>query len=166
MQNGAVGDNGAADQNGTSQNGATSQNGHSDAEQSPNGSVELDGERELNGQFAANSHDNGSAPEGQGFAVHERFDRTEKVVDEDRLDSLEQRVAHLGALCEAMWDVMSEEVGLDIDRLTARLAELDPSQTLIGEADLENETVCPNCGNQKPADEALCLFCSAGSSSR
>ena len=162
---GTASENGAADQNGNgSQNGAAEQNGQNGSgHQSSNGHVELNGAREHNGQFVGLSPDNGAAPEGQGFAVHERFDRTEKPVDQDRLESLEQRVERLSAICEAMWDVVSEEVGLDIDRLTARLADLDPSQALIDEADLQDDTVCPNCGNVKPADEALCLFCSAGS---
>lgn len=162
-QNGGVDQNGSADPSGGADpNGGADQNGQS-AHPESNGRVETNGAREHNGQFAKATQDNGLAPEGAGFAVHERFDRSAaNPTDDDRLLRLEERVERLSAICEAMWDVVSDAVGLDLDQLTDRLADIDPAQALIDETEFHDDTVCPNCGNAKPADESLCLFCSAG----
>ena len=76
---------------------------------------------------------------------------------------LEERVERLSMICEAMWDLMAEQNDLDLEQLTAKLADISSSQVLLTQSALKDETTCPNCGNPKPAEASLCLFCSAGS---
>lgn len=131
---------------------------------STNGNGSSNGHRQQNGQFARNGSDGGDTAEleGAGFEVNERFVTAPANTEETRVEALEERVERLSFICEAMWNLMSEELGLDLGRLTAKLAEIGSPDSSPAEGDTEDDTVCPNCGNAKPAEAELCLFCSAG----
>jgi hypothetical protein len=94
---------------------------------------------------------NGSAPSRNGRAT-------------GRVDELEARINRLTVVCEAMWDLLSGQVGLGLDELaeavdsmTEELADDDEHH------DAETTTDCPSCGKMMPVGAAICLFCTARS---
>ncbi|MGI9599252.1 MAG: hypothetical protein ACR2QK_24020 [Acidimicrobiales bacterium] len=98
-----------------------------------------------------------------------------------RVEQLEDRVERLSVVCEAMWDMLSQEVGLELEQLAARVEEMSPvdgpeqQQTeqrrrpLRRTGDKQKDAqdpesrTCPDCGEAMTAESKVCLFCSARS---
>lgn len=116
-----------------------------------------------NGRFAPSDvYDTDSVVESSGFAINDHIEPPkERPKGLDRMAELEERVERLSGVCEAMWRLISEEIGLGLDRLTAKVAEFEANGVPSLDGTADESGTCPNCGNKKPSDERLCLFCSA-----
>lgn len=152
-KNGQNGQNGDNRKDG--QNGAAGENGS-------NG----DGEHGSGRTANSGSGDTTPEPDEPGFSVQGRAATVPPPDDDfdemDRLAGLEQKVEQLTAICEGMWDLVTDATGLDPASLAERLSNGHPAPTLIDEVTGNEGSLCPTCGKPKAADEALCLFCSAG----
>jgi hypothetical protein len=82
---------------------------------------------------------------------------------QNRVDELEDRLDRLGIICEAMWQLLSGEVGLSLDQLAAKVDEQRVGDTFLEEEPepSEPESLCPDCGSAMPVGARTCLFCSA-----
>lgn len=118
----------------------------------------------------AGSNGNGSANNGR----HDRrpapppVDRNRSDQRHSRVDELENRVQRLTVVCQAMWELLSPEVGLDLDELAMAVDDLAVTAANGDVAESDSETVaetagCPQCGKTMPVEASVCLFCTARS---
>ncbi|MGH1488805.1 MAG: hypothetical protein ACRBK7_05330 [Acidimicrobiales bacterium] len=138
-------------------NGLKPENGPPEQVPSNRGSDNRSGNR--SGQSSDNDHEDLAADS----ATDDRS--TEKVVQ--RVGELEERVERLSVICEAMWQLLSDEAGLSLDQLSVRVEEMIAAQAQPDvEPELpEPESICPTCGETMPVGATTCLFCSARSNS-
>ncbi len=73
---------------------------------------------------------------------------------------LQKDVERLTMICEAMWSMLRDKLGVDDEELMARIAELDLSD---GEADGRKEVsgpaMCPKCSRPNSRRHDFCIYC-------
>lgn len=100
---------------------------------------------------AASERRNGRASESNG-----------SMRSAGRVGELEQRVDRLTDVCRAMWELLSAEVGLDLDQLAAMVEGMADESTSSEDGDDGTDT-CPGCSKAMPIGSNVCLFCMARS---
>jgi len=78
---------------------------------------------------------------------------------------LNDRVGRLVLVTEAMWELLSERLGLTIVELAARVREVDARDGRVdgkhGIAEGAPQIRCPSCQAVVPAGRTICQFCGA-----
>jgi hypothetical protein len=72
----------------------------------------------------------------------------------DRVD----RVDQLTLLCAAMWELMSERLGITEDQLMDRVQEIDLRDT-VADGRITAAKACPKCTRPLATHHAHCLYC-------
>jgi predicted Zn-ribbon and HTH transcriptional regulator len=76
-----------------------------------------------------------------------------------RLEALEQQVARLKLLNEALWQLIKEKVGISEDDLYQRAQEID-AQDGRRDGQLSSQPLrCPECGRISQSRHGRCLYC-------
>lgn len=79
---------------------------------------------------------------------------------------LHDRVGRLILVTEAMWELLSERLGITVGDLAARVREIDARDGRVdGRRDsvpLASQVRCPSCQAVVPTGKTTCQFCGAG----
>jgi hypothetical protein len=77
-------------------------------------------------------------------------------------DRLERDIERLRMICEAMWRILKDKLGVDDEELVARIAEID---LMDGEADgrkaPKGPAMCPKCNRPNSRRHDFCIYCGA-----
>ncbi len=109
---------------------------------------------------AAGRNQNNPSPVRPADAIGGEAARARQL---SRVDELEDRLDRLGLICEAMWDLLSTEIGLDLGRLAARVEEMAKNGSPEHDHRGPDVSSCPECGEAMPLGAKTCLFCAARS---
>ena len=93
------------------------------------------------------------------FAANEVSNRVHKTGRE--FSSVDDRIDRLAMLCEAMWELISENTDLDEQDLQAKFTEIDERD---GRQNYRRQRVaheCGECGAKVPPVRVHCQFCGA-----
>lgn len=74
---------------------------------------------------------------------------------------LEQRIARLELVCEAMWTLLRDETRLSDASLQARIAELDLSDGKADGRAAKGPLHCPKCRKPASRRHEFCIWCGA-----
>ena len=101
-----------------------------------------------------------SARSATRFAANEAINIRHKNGRE--LSSIDDRIDRLSMLCEAMWELLSEETDLTEEDLKKRFAEVDERD---GRKNFRRQRVAHDCecGAKVPPVRLTCQFCGAPS---
>ncbi len=73
---------------------------------------------------------------------------------------LESEVERLTMVCEAMWMLLKDKLGVDDQELMARIAELDLSDGKAdGRKDTDGPRNCPGCNRPNSKRHDFCIYC-------
>ena len=79
--------------------------------------------------------------------------------------SLEQRIDRLSLINMAMWELVSEKLGLTDDQLNEKIKEIDLSDGRLDGKVRVPVQQCPKCGKSLSKRHARCLYCGTPSGS-
>ena len=87
--------------------------------------------------------------------------RAESRANEAQRDvrALEEQLAKTLMICEALWELLSEQTNLTQEHLYKKLYEIDMRD---GKLDGKNDAKvmeCPNCGRKVTTRRETCLYC-------
>ena len=86
--------------------------------------------------------------------------RTDVNVGLQELDSLRRQYQALALTCQAMWEVLSERLGVTEDQLRERIQALDLRDgKLDGRLQQPQQQQCPGCGTRIQANRPSCYVC-------
>ena len=81
--------------------------------------------------------------------------------DTAEIQDIEQRLARLELICEAMWDMLRDELKLSEAELQARIAELDMSDGKANGRVDKGVLHCPQCRKANARRHEYCIWCGA-----
>lgn len=101
---------------------------------------------------------------GMGFRCDAGHDAVDAAGEARRAGSavrdMQRQVDRLAMICEAMWELLKEQSGMDDDQLMAKIAQLDLSD---GEADgkkaVGGPKLCPQCQRPNSRKRDFCIYC-------
>ncbi len=82
-----------------------------------------------------------------------------------RFRDLEQRVDRLSLINMALWELVSEKLGLTDDQLNEKIKEIDLSDGRLDGKVRVPVQQCPSCGRTLSKRHARCLYCGTPSGS-
>lgn len=74
---------------------------------------------------------------------------------------LERRIDHLALACQALWEILSERVGVTHEELTKKMTEIDLRDGRQDGRMGPRVIQCPACGRNVSASKPTCMFCGA-----
>ena len=75
------------------------------------------------------------------------------------VEELERRLERALLVCEAMWTIMREKLGLSDEELIERIKEVDLSDGKLDGRVRRRGTYCPSCGRLVPSKFHRCMYC-------
>jgi len=79
----------------------------------------------------------------------------------NKADDLEDDMARLMLVLDAMWSLLSERVGVTPEELAARIAEIDAADGVVDGRARALPRRCPACDAAVSPDQRRCQFCGA-----
>jgi hypothetical protein len=77
-----------------------------------------------------------------------------------RDEDLAEDIARLKLVCEALWSLCSDRLGITDDELRARIVEIDRAEDgLVDGRHHPRPRACPGCGAMVPAGRDTCQYC-------
>lgn len=76
-----------------------------------------------------------------------------------QLSALRERLDHCNLAMLAQWELVSEKLGLTVDQLRTRIAEIDLRDGVADGRIAGDASVCSDCGREIRADRQFCLYC-------
>jgi hypothetical protein len=98
---------------------------------------------------------NGAASSAQGTALSAKGDVAE----------LTRRVEALTLLCQAMWELVSENSGLTDAQIASRVKEIDLRDGVL-DGRIKHTSSCTKCGAVVSAKSYSCVYCGTTNSSK
>ena len=74
---------------------------------------------------------------------------------------LERRIDHLALACQALWEILSERVGVTHEDLTKKMNEIDLRDGVQDGRMTSHVIQCPSCGRNVSSSKPTCMFCGA-----
>jgi hypothetical protein len=78
---------------------------------------------------------------------------------EDAADRVAARFERILILVDAMWELMSERLGLTEEDLLAKAAEIDGRDGVVDGRRIAKPRRCSQCNAAIPHDRETCMFC-------
>ncbi len=72
---------------------------------------------------------------------------------------LEASLAKTMMICEALWELLSQQHGLKIDALHKKLYEIDMRDGTLDGKNQRKAAECPSCGHTVSARHPACIYC-------
>jgi hypothetical protein len=91
----------------------------------------------------------------------EKVEQTQTTVDRlrDEVRVLSNRCDTLALVCQALWEIVREEAGLDEERIIKKMQEIDLRDG-VADGKMSGKPVsCPNCGRTNNTRRATCIYC-------
>lgn len=103
-----------------------------------------------------------AAEKAAKLSAEARIERAKgQIAEQEReLEALRDEVQNLNLLCQAMWTLLSDKLGVSDAALQAKLEELQAAQAKAAEAPVELVT-CPACQRTYHPRRDRCLYCGA-----
>jgi len=76
-----------------------------------------------------------------------------------RVDALEERIAHLTLLCNAMWELLRDKSNLAEADLAVRAADIDSRDGKLDGKLPELAAACVKCGKPRMRSQPRCIYC-------
>lgn len=79
----------------------------------------------------------------------------------DELTDLRRRQARLMLVCQALWELLGERLGLTDEQLLEKVREIDRRDGREDGRIGASQLTCPNCGRNATSARTHCLYCGA-----
>ena len=89
--------------------------------------------------------------------VEQAKSNIDKLRDEIRV--LTNRCDTLALVCQALWEILKEERGLDDERILKKIQEIDRRDGVADGKMTGKPVLCPNCGRTNNTRRATCIYC-------
>lgn len=77
------------------------------------------------------------------------------------VQELQNRIARLSLICEALWEIVKEKQALPADLLNLKVAEIDMSDGRLNGRKASTLVSCPQCKRPMSPGHQSCLYCGA-----
>lgn len=72
---------------------------------------------------------------------------------------LEANLAKTLMICEALWELLSQQTGLTIEELHKKLYEIDMRDGTLDGKNVRKAVECPQCGRTVAGRHSACIYC-------
>lgn len=73
---------------------------------------------------------------------------------------LQKEVARLEIICQALWELMKDQLSVTDEQLMSHIAELDLADGRAdGKVSAKGPIACPNCGKANSRRHQYCMYC-------
>lgn len=75
------------------------------------------------------------------------------------LEDLERRTESLTLACQALWEILQEELNLSNETILKKMQEVDLRDGSLDGRLTADVTACPNCKRSNKASRMNCIYC-------
>ena len=77
----------------------------------------------------------------------------------NRYDELEGHIERLSLTCQAMWEILRDQLGTTDEQLKSKMVEIDSRDGTV-DGRIGHEVIdCPACGHRTSTRRSRCVFC-------